>query len=207
MESIFLSAAVLAIGFLHKITEAFLKKLSPSLFRWTVCVWAALVLLLTFVIKGNYLWSAPHNLLLSLPLFLAVLAVNCFISRRSGYQPQGKWDTFHFAVTYPVFEEIAFRGLILPLLLRIPALTPQLSLWVVFPSIAVLLTALLFAVSHLQYYRLNKQSIRFMLFAFSGGVFFGCLAEATGSILYTVLVHMAFNSTAVWYSRRTIPRT
>ncbi|OMD37274.1 hypothetical protein [Paenibacillus borealis] len=51
----------------------------------------------------------------------------------------------------------------------------------------------------MQYYKLNSQSIRFMIFAFAGGLFFGLIAQVTESIALTVPLHIAFNGSAAFY--------
>ncbi|KAA9007581.1 CPBP family intramembrane metalloprotease [Paenibacillus spiritus] len=162
-----------AIAFLYVLLDRglapFLGKRSPA----TIYVWAAGLLLLTFAVRGNYVFRLPEGTGSVIGLFSAVLAVNLLIARYSGYRPAGALNRFNFAVVYPVFEEIAFRGLILPLLAEAAFLAKTVRI----PGIgelngAILLTAFLFAVSHLQYYRLNRQSIVFMAFAFSEAAVF-----------------------------------
>ncbi|WP_310550240.1 CPBP family intramembrane glutamic endopeptidase [Paenibacillus glufosinatiresistens] len=191
-----------AIAFLYVLLDRglapFLGKRSPA----TIYVWAAGLLLLTFAVRGNYVFRLPEDTGSVIGLFSAVLAVNLLIACYSGYRLVGALNRFNFAVVYPVFEEIAFRGLILPLLAEAAFLAKTVRI----PGIgelngAILLTAFLFAVSHLQYYRLNRQSIVFMAFAFSGGLFFGRIAYATEAVLLTIPLHMAFNGAAVFYSQ------
>ncbi|WP_162848413.1 CPBP family intramembrane glutamic endopeptidase [Paenibacillus nanensis] len=69
-------------------------------------------------------------------------------------------------------------------------------------TLPVLITAVLFAICHLQYYRLSTQSIRFMIFAFLGGILLGAMAEMTESILFSVILHLVFNISAVYVAKR-----
>lgn len=168
--------------------------------RFSVYYWGMIVMAMSFLLKDNYVYSLPKNLSMVLPLFLILLMVNCLISRSSGYSPEGRFDRFNFVIIYPVLEEITFRGLALPVLSRHQSLgqfhhTPVIEL-----SFAVVITAVLFAVSHLQYYKLNSQSIRFMTFAFTGGLFFGLIAQVTESVVLTIPLHIAFNGSAALYA-------
>ncbi|AIQ45689.1 hypothetical protein R70723_07145 [Paenibacillus sp. FSL R7-0273] len=193
------------IAFSFKIVERLTGLFSKRHIRFAVYYWGALLIAASLFIKDNYVYSLPYNFLAVLPLCLIIQLTNGLIARRSGYSPQGRFNTLNFVITYPILEEIAFRGLALPVLARHESfgalsglelgygLIPQLSL-------AVIITAVLFAVSHLQYYRLNAESIRFMVFALSGGLFFGLVAQATESILLTILMHISFNASAALYS-------
>lgn len=199
-----LLAAVL-ISFLFKIVEWITGLFDKRFLRYTIYYWGILLIAASLLIKKNYVFHLPRNILTVLPLCLIILFINLLISRRSGYSPAGLFNRINFVITYPVFEEIAFRGLILPILVRHQSLGEKFTLELgngLFPklSLAVIITAVLFAVSHLQYYKLNAESIRFMLFAVSGGLFFGVIAQATESIILTTPLHMAFNGSAALYA-------
>ncbi|CAH1208697.1 hypothetical protein PAECIP111892_03161 [Paenibacillus auburnensis] len=199
-----LIAAVL-ISFSFKIVEWITGLFDKRFMRYTIYIWGFLLIAASLFIKENYVFHLPRNILTVLPLCLVILPINLLISRRSGYSPIGLFNRINFVITYPVFEEISFRGLILPILVRHQSLGEKFTLELgngLFPnlSLAVIITAVLFAVSHLQYYKLNAESTRFMLFAVSGGLFFGVIAQATESILLTILLHIAFNGSAALYA-------
>ncbi|MBY0012199.1 CPBP family intramembrane glutamic endopeptidase [Paenibacillus typhae] len=193
------------IAFSFKIIEQLIGLFSKHHIRFAVYYWGVLLVAVSLFIKDNYVYSLPHDFLAVLPLCLLIQLINGLIAKHSGYSPRGRFNTINFIITYPVLEEIAFRGLALPVLTRHESfgvisglelgygLIPRLSL-------AVIITAVLFAVSHLQYYRLNAESIRFMAFALSGGLFFGLVAQATESILLTIFMHISFNASAALYS-------
>lgn len=46
-------------------------------------------------------------------------------------------------------------------------------------TLPILISSFLFAVSHLQYYKFNQTSIKFMLFAFLGGIIHGMITDST----------------------------
>ncbi|ASA19717.1 CPBP family intramembrane glutamic endopeptidase [Paenibacillus donghaensis] len=199
-----LMVAVL-LSFSYRILERLIGLWSPKQTRYTVYYWGILLMAASFFFQNNYIFHTPHHIIKALPVFLVVLAVNVVISRNSGYRPEGTFHRLNFMITYPVLEEIAFRGLVLPLLVQVPLLGESYQfLYVTEISLAVLLTAFLFAVSHLQYYRLNRQSMIFMAYAFSGGLFLGIIAQFTESILLTLPLHITFNATAVYYASRTV---
>lgn len=181
------------VGFMYKGLEVLVKKLFPKKLKYVVYIWAMCICCISIVYNESFVWKIPVHADSVLHLFIIVLLINCFISRQSGYYPIGKFDIFNFILVYPVFEEMSFRGLILPLLVQ----NRNLPGW-----IGVIASAFVFAVAHLQYYKLNRRSITFMLFAFSGGLFFGYIALITKSIVMTIPLHIAFNGSAVFYSRR-----
>lgn len=69
-------------------------------------------------------------------------------------------------------------------------------------TLPIVLSAFLFAVAHLQYYRLNQTSVKYMLFAFSGGIVFAQITELSQSILFALLLHLQFNFLAYYYSSK-----
>ncbi|AIQ39870.1 CPBP family intramembrane glutamic endopeptidase [Paenibacillus sp. FSL R7-0297] len=194
-------AIAMLLSFSYKIFEGILGVVSKQQARFTIYYWGAAMIGVSVLWNNSYTFNAPQQVMKVLPLFLVILLVNLIISRTSGYSPAGTYNTINFVLAFPVFEEIAFRGLILPVLARHPALGQLHSNSIIDISWAILLTSLLFAVSHLQYYRLNRESVRFMLFAFTGGIFFGLFAQVTGSLLLTIPLHIAFNGSAVLYAR------
>ncbi|MEK3834040.1 CPBP family intramembrane glutamic endopeptidase [Paenibacillus sp. FSL R7-0128] len=203
-----LGSCVIAVllSFSYRIFERILGVISKPQERYTIYYWGAAMIGGSVLWSNSYTFSATQHVMRVLPLFLIILLVNLIISRSSGYNPVGTYNTVNFVLCFPIFEEIAFRGLILPILARHPVLGQLHSTSIIDVSGAILLTSLLFAVSHLQYYKLNRESVRFMLFAFSGGIFFGLFAQVTESLLLTIPLHIAFNGSAVWYARASVSK-
>ncbi|GIN72731.1 hypothetical protein J14TS2_32060 [Bacillus sp. J14TS2] len=122
-----------------------------------------------------------------------------FIAKYSGYQPIGRYHVLNFVIFYPIFEEVIFRGLILPLLNKSFQYT-LIEIAYLPVSISVIISAVLFSIAHLQYYKLNRLSIRYMFFAFIGGLLFGAITDYTESIILSVLLHIEFNLLAACYA-------
>ena len=127
-------------------------------------------------------------------IFFIALIVIFFLSKNSGYQPVGTFNCFNFVLVYPIFEEFSFRGLIVPLISRSSNIDS---------CSAIIISAFLFAISHLQYYKLNRQTINFMFYAFIGGLFFANIVIITKSVLLTIILHIAFNLSATYHSKTT----
>lgn len=155
----------------------------------------------SMLLNDIYVYNLPREVPEVLSMFLMILIINVFISKASGYSPIGTFDRINFVLAYPVIEEITFRGLVLPVLVKHPVLAefhhiPNITS----TSLGIVITAFLFAVSHLQYYKLNSQSVRFMIFALIGGLVFGLIAQITESIVLTIPLHIAFNGSAAYYA-------
>ncbi|SDT37761.1 CAAX protease self-immunity [Paenibacillaceae bacterium GAS479] len=176
------------------------KKLN-NLDKYTVYIWGFCTILSSYFYKPSYVFNLPINFKLVLSLALVVVITNSFISRYSGYHPVGKFNVVNFIVVYPIIEEIIFRGLMLPILNQA---FPPTSFYEVFylpVTIPIIISSFLFGISHLQYYKFNKQSVRFIVFAFFGGAIFGTIADITQSILVPVILHIQYNFLSVYYSR------
>ncbi|WP_430058544.1 CPBP family intramembrane glutamic endopeptidase [Paenibacillus alvei] len=137
-----------------------------------------------------------------LPIFLLLCFLGIVISRFSGYHPIGRFNYIHFVFTYPIIEEIVFRGVILPYTSIYVDSAPIGQILYLPITFSVLISAFLFAICHLQYYQWSVQCLRFMIIAFFGGIFYGALANVTESILLTCILHIAFNYFSAFFSER-----
>ncbi|WP_195576593.1 CPBP family intramembrane glutamic endopeptidase [Paenibacillus sp. 1001270B_150601_E10] len=191
------------LTFSYKITE-YLVHISPlnKYKAYSVYLWGLVVVLLFIFMKNSLVYTLPNHLLEIAPAFFIIGGLNFVIARYSGYHPIGRYHTLNFMFTYPILEELLFRGMILPLLNQaFPSASSMTVLWLPMTT-SVMITAALFAICHLQYYKLSKQSAGYMLFAFAGGMIFGGMTEAAGSIWPAVLLHIQFNAMCVYYSRK-----
>ncbi|WP_440119802.1 lysostaphin resistance A-like protein [Paenibacillus sp. QZ-Y1] len=116
----------------------------------------------------------------------------------------GKYNISNFVITFPVVEEIIFRGLILPNIKPYIVPTKLIEVLYVPVTIPVIITAGLFAICHLQYYKYSTETIRFMIFAFLGGILLGAMTEITQSIMLSLILHIVFNLFSVLFSKRII---
>lgn len=139
-----------------------------------------------------------------MPVFLILLIANYIVSRYSGYGPVGRFNTINFIIVWPIIEEIVFRGFILPYLNQYITTSESIEFMYLPVSYPVIISALLFAICHLQYYKLSRQSTRFMVFAFVGGITCGGIADVTHSILLTCLIHIEFNFFACYFDSKSL---
>ncbi|MGG1638858.1 CPBP family intramembrane glutamic endopeptidase [Paenibacillus sp. FSL K6-3182] len=170
--------------------------------RNTVYVWGFFAIAAACFYEENYVFNLPINFTMVLSLTAVVFIANVIVSRHSGYRLESKFNRINFIIAYPIIEEIIFRGLMLPILNQAFVAASSYELFYLPVTLPILISSLLFAVSHLQYYTLNKLSVRFMFFAFIGGIIFGTIADITQSIFIPVLLHIQYNLLSVYYSRK-----
>lgn len=181
------------ISFLYTIVESFIKKLLPKILKYTVYIWAFIILILSILIHNNYIWNFPQIRGINIMgIFFIALIIIFFLSKNSGYEPVGRFNCINFVLVYPIFEEFSFRGLIVPLISRCSNIDN---------FFVAIISAFLFAISHLQYYKLNRQTIHFMFYAFIGGLFFANIVIGTKSVLLAIILHIAFNLSATYHSK------
>lgn len=169
--------------------------------KYAVYLWGLAAVIIPFFAVDFYVYTIPTIDQKVLAVSLVLLLANIFFARYSGYRIDGKWNTFNFIVVYPIVEEVIFRGLVLP---TTSGLINEMIVEIAYLPVtfAVVITASLFAVAHLQYYKLNKASMIYMFWAFIGGIFLGAVTEYTQSIIFSIILHFAFNLMAVYYYRR-----
>lgn len=191
------------LSFSYKIVEIFFSAFrSHKLKQYSLYFWAVGILIAVPFFGENNVYSSPVNLSAVLPVFAILLVGNYVLSRYSGYHPIGRYNIINFAITYPIIEEVIFRGLVLPILNQTLHSAEIIEVMFLPVTIPVVISALLFAISHLQYYKLSSQSIRYMIFAFIGGIFFGAITDLTHSILLSCLLHIEFNVLSIYFAKR-----
>lgn len=197
----------LLLSFSYKIVEYILTllriKLRPGTILYT---WVITILLIIPFFNEHIIFNAPINIMAAVPGLVIIFLVNALVPRYSGYKPAGTFNILNFAIMYPIIEEIIFRGMMLPYLNEVLPASPFIELLYLPINLSVIITAFLFAISHLQYYKLSLQSTKFMIFAFTGGIIFGAIAHITESIAFTLLLHMEFNMLAIYYAKKTKTR-
>ncbi|OOC62562.1 CPBP family intramembrane glutamic endopeptidase [Paenibacillus ihbetae] len=191
------------LSFSYKIIEILFRSFrSHKLRQYSLYFWGVGILIAVPFFKENNVYSSPVDLSAVLPVFAILLVGNYVLSRYSGYHPIGRYNIINFAITYPIIEEVLFRGLILPFLNQSIHSAKIMEVMFLPVTIPVVISALLFAISHLQYYKLSSQSIRYMMFAFIGGIFFGAITDVTHSILLSCLLHIEFNVLSIYFAKR-----
>jgi len=163
---------------------------------WGLCALAAVA-----VVPEQYVFRFPVVDTTVFALAAVPMLTNAIISQYSNYHPTGTTDRIHFIIVYPIAEEIVFRGLLIPILNR--SFSRPVVEWFDVPvTLSIVIAASLFAIARLQRYKLNPASVKYMLFAFCGGIVFGVIANSTQSILIPVLLHVEYNLLAVYYSSK-----
>ncbi|GIP18103.1 hypothetical protein J40TS1_37450 [Paenibacillus montaniterrae] len=190
------------LTFSYKLVDVLIKKRLKGMEKHTVLVWAVLIIVVTPFFKAGYVFEMPTSYEKAIPIFGAVALVNIAAARFSGYNPKGKYNITNFIVTYPIIEEIIFRGLLLPNLKLVFTSVEVIQLFYMPVTVPVIISALLFAICHLQYYKLSAQCIRFIVIAFFGGIILGAITELTQSILFALVLHIIFNGFSVIFATR-----
>ena len=177
-----------------------LKKTKKDMASYTAYPWAAIMLLCAFLIKDNYVFNVPQSLdHIAMVYIIIPIAILFILPRYVPLRFVGFHGKFNGIVMYPIFEEVAFRGLILPLLLTIPGLDVRIDY--VSLNGAIIISALLFGLMHILSYGAGKAAIRVAVSAFIGGLFMGYIAWTTQSILLSIAYHMAWNSMLAFHSK------
>jgi len=170
--------------------------------KYTVLVWAMIIIISVPLFNEEYIFKAPTHYDKALPIFGVLIFVYILSSRFSGYNPRGKYNIANFIITYPVIEEIIFRGIILPNLKQVFVSTEVIQVLYMSITSPVIVSACLFAICHLQYYKLSAQSMKFIMIALLGGILLGAMTELTQSILLALILHIVFNLFSVIFAKR-----
>lgn len=185
------------LSFLYIIIYTTLIRLKESTFvkKYYNYIWAVLVLIISLIYPNSFLRKASFEFFYNGETLGEILKIAVFASILgclSGYKTVNKKYDFDFCIIFPVFEEILFRGVILSILVNVGLLNGKY---------AVILSALLFGVMHFQYLGLKKDVFRYVVFAFIGGDYFANIVLMTQSILPSIFLHMAFNISAIQFSK------
>ncbi|MCU4716005.1 CPBP family intramembrane metalloprotease [Bacillus cereus] len=169
-----------------------------------IYIWGTLLTVIIYFYEDNYVFRLPIYYEPIVLLILSTAITNIFISRYSGYKPSGKKNIVNFVIMYPIFEEVIFRGMIIPILNNSFPKYPIYEIAYIPVTVPVLISSFLFAVAHLQYYSFNQTSIKFMLFAFLGGIIYGMITDYSLSIVFSIFLHVEFNLFSVYYSKKRV---
>lgn len=163
-------------------------------------IWFMLVGIVTLILgiplKMPATWLSGYD-----HLFLIVLIIPFIFN--SNYRPHNSLKgVIAFCLVFPIGEELLFRGVI-PDIIRNHF--SSINIMIPFPflkeiSIAVLVSAILFGVMHLQYFkfRFNKDTLMKVAFAFVFGIILGNVAEMTESLFYPIVFHILANAGATY---------
>ncbi|WP_069201746.1 CPBP family intramembrane glutamic endopeptidase [Bacillus niameyensis] len=206
MSQITIIVLVMVLTFSYAIINGILSKITNAVGniyvgKYSIYIWGVFALAAAFLVQDNFVYKLPLMDRRVIFVCFAILLFNIFIAKYSGYKPIGRYNLINFVIFFPLFEEIIFRGLVLPILNNsFQHVVIEIAYLPV--TIAVIISAFLFSIAHLQYYELDKLSVRYMCFAFVGGILFGAIADYTQSIVIPVLLHIGFNLLSACYSIR-----
>lgn len=193
----------LLLTFSYKLVDIIIMKtLLKRIEKYTVLVWSIIIIITLPIFNKEYIFMTPTNYEKAVQILGVLILVQIISARFSGYNPRGKYNITNFIITYPIIEEIIFRGLILPNLKQFFVPTEVMQIFYMPVTIPVIVSAILFAICHLQYYKLSAECIRFMIFAFLGGIILGAMTEMTQSILFALILHIIFNFFSVIFAKR-----
>lgn len=202
-------ALVLAVllAFSYKIVDVTVgiiigKTLYRKIENEIIYIWGTILTIISYFYVDNYVFRLPIHYEPTVLLILIAAITNIFISRYSGYKPIGKKNILNFVIMYPIFEEVIFRGMIIPILNNSLPKYPFYEIAYIPITVPIIISAFLFAVAHLQYYSFNQTSLKFMLFAFVGGITFGAITDYSLSIVFPLLLHVQFNLLSAYYSKK-----
>ena len=185
------------LSFLYIIFYRMLIRLKESTFikQYYNYIWAVLVLIIALIYPNSFFKKVSFEFLYNGETVKEILKIGVFagiLGSFSGYKTVNKKYDFDFCFIFPIFEEILFRGVILAILIDGELLNEEY---------AVIFSALLFGIMHFQYFGFKKDTIRYVVFAFIGGYFFANIVLMTQSILPSIFLHMAFNISAIQFSK------
>lgn len=167
--------------------------------RFSFFIWGVIIIALFPFIKGSYTKFPVYNdeVIFSIGFVAILFIISAFFS---GYKPYGKTNIIIFTMICPIIEEIIFRGIILPHYTNVLGSEVLFELMNLPITLSIIISAFLFAICHLQYYKYSSLTLRYMIFAFIGGLLLGGIAHLTQSILLTIALHLLSNFTAMAYA-------
>ncbi len=172
-----------------------LSKIRSEWGAYAVYIWG-LILLLFIRVLGVSINVTPNDLTrVNITYKLAGLIGLVIFPQMANMRFLGPHAKIKGLVVNPIFEEIAFRGIVLQSLNQFEPLTqciPHTGI-----NAAILISAILFAFSHLLSYGVNLPSIKLSCSCFAGGLFLGYVSLTTQTLFWCILYHMLFNSIMV----------
>lgn len=167
--------------------------------KYTIYFWGVFVLILSLFIKDTYVFQLPENFTTVMIPFFILLVVSVFFAGFSGLRPESTYDRIAFVIAYPLFEEMAFRGILLANLDQYPLLATaiQVPLFTNI-SLAIVISAVVFAL-YLQFYKACWRYPGMILSTFIYGLLLGLIAEGTQSFLLPLLLHLIANAAGTFF--------
>lgn len=169
---------------------------NETLIHNVLYIWAFIVFLIS-LFYGNSLirinsfdFLGNHSFYRELVIFAAA---GILLAHLPGYFYGNRKYVLNFVFLYPITEEILFRGTIFPLLLEVDFISIKT---------AYLLSAVLFGVMHIQYFKFHSTLLSKIVVAIIMGYFFASLTHVYQSLIPAVVLHILYNVAAMYYAKR-----
>lgn len=186
--------SILIIMCSYKFLEVVLKFIFPKLIKeelWKSVlyyIWGAAVIIAAFIVPENYILIIPRDI--STGVFFLVLSgiylhIICAEDMVEYYpRKENKVEYFNFVVAKPIMEEVAFRGIILPITM------------IFFDDITIIiiaLNALIYTIFNFSYIKPEVNNNKRLVMVFILGAMSTYFALALHSILFACLAHILIN--------------
>lgn len=178
------------------------KRINKKVLQFNLHLWFGIILLIGLIGLNNFNLTIPKEKIPISDIVLIILFLVPFMLN-SGYKPEANTrGIITFCLIFPIGEEILFRGIILSLLTYVVGSS---AIYIPVPilkavTLQVFISAILFGITHFQYFgfKINRETLKKVWFAFVFGLLAGNLVEITGSILYPIIFHVIANSGATY---------
>jgi hypothetical protein len=195
MDKIIYLILIVVILFSYKTMESFFKRFFPKLVNYQLWesigyyFWGLLLLIAYLIARPNdYIIKSPINNKLGIQFILIFIISTMYICIKNPnvYYPRkdNKLRCFHYGVIQPIFEEVAFRGLILPMTIYLLGYNAIMI---------ILLNGVIFMLFHLNYWSFEKEALFMFLKFLIIGLAFIYITIMTQSIIYSILCHIIVN--------------
>lgn len=154
-------------------------------------LWGSCLLLAVSIISPNdFVFKIPVDIrsIIGVIIIMLLFIFASVKNNTSVYYPKASepLKCIHHSIVLPIFEEVAFRGIILPILIIL------LDKYVTI-EIVLLLNGLLFALFHRNYWSFTKEHFGMYIMFLLDGYLLSYVTYSTQSILMSVFTHIMIN--------------
>ena len=202
---------IIGLTFLLSLISQLLKLLEnrisslKGISRYSYLVWFTGILVFGFLRGDEFNLSLPiYSANIGLVEIVIMLAIIRLFAIYSEYTIHSSIKPFIiFTIVFPIGEEILFRGIVQSLILNNQYWGIEKMVVPGFGNIqiAVFISAFCFGITHVQYndFKVNRKTVKQVLFAFVFGLYAGKMVVRTESILYPLLLHSFANLSVQLY--------
>jgi membrane protease YdiL (CAAX protease family) len=160
-------------------------------------LWGGILLVTCFILRqSEYVFKLPINHQVGIQIIILVIIGtihNGYRNKKTYYPSKSNMKKcLNYSIFQPIFEEIAFRGLLLPV-------TINLFSGVLSSSWIISLNAIAFTLFHRNYWGFCKEHINNYYGFFFVGLMLTYTAYENQSIVYAIVAHILINGTNTLY--------